>query len=336
MTPHRLHESALGRFVSACLFLGWMAAVMTSCLNDDNLIGENCYDGVLNNGEELIDCGGPICEPCDPCENEVQDILLGETWVDCGGPNCEPCDVHFNGLLDEEAGELGIDCGCPDCPSCAELCGDGLFNGYEYLDNPNFIPDCGGPDCDACPTCDDLEMNGDETGIDCGGTYCEPCECLCDCTNGIQDGLEDFIDCGGPSCEPCVAEITWNHLGVQYFATDALASAALGDGNLSIQGSSTTGAFVGIVINEPEDGWDDANYPFSVALNQTSIPEAIGYTSEAGTDYTTLLGGNTTVQVSYIDATSGGYLVGSFQGSMFDAAGNSTVLTSGVFTLPID
>ena len=44
------------------------AMVVTSCLNDDNLIGPNCFDGILNNGEELVDCGGPICQPCDPCE----------------------------------------------------------------------------------------------------------------------------------------------------------------------------------------------------------------------------------------------------------------------------
>ena len=31
---------------------------LTGCLNDDNLIGENCYDEILNNGEELVDCGG--------------------------------------------------------------------------------------------------------------------------------------------------------------------------------------------------------------------------------------------------------------------------------------
>ena len=57
---------------------------MSGCLNEDNLIGENCYDGILNNGEELVDCGGPICDPCDPCENGIWDPLLGEQWVDCG------------------------------------------------------------------------------------------------------------------------------------------------------------------------------------------------------------------------------------------------------------
>ena len=32
--------------------------VMSGCLNEDNQIPDNCYDGILNNGEELIDCGG--------------------------------------------------------------------------------------------------------------------------------------------------------------------------------------------------------------------------------------------------------------------------------------
>ena len=110
---------------------------LMGCLNDDNLIGENCYDEILNNGEELVDCGGPICDPCDDCENGVWDPLEGEQWVDCGGP-CEPCGVHNNGNWDVDAGEIGIDCGCADCPSCAELCGDGLLNGNETIDNLLF------------------------------------------------------------------------------------------------------------------------------------------------------------------------------------------------------
>ena len=71
-----------------------LLVLATGCLNDDNLIPENCYDGILNNGEELVDCGGSICPPCDPCENGQYDALLGETWVDCGG-ECDPCEsIH--------------------------------------------------------------------------------------------------------------------------------------------------------------------------------------------------------------------------------------------------
>ena len=79
----------------------------TGCLNDDNKIPPNCFDGILNNGEEKIDCGGP-CIACDPCENGLWDYELGETWVDCGG-DCGDCPPHANGCQDE--GESGIDCG---------------------------------------------------------------------------------------------------------------------------------------------------------------------------------------------------------------------------------
>jgi hypothetical protein len=103
-------------------------------------IVENCYDGILNNGEELVDCGGP-CEPCFPCENGQWDPLLGEQWVDCGGP-CDPCEPSFNGVQDP--GESGIDCGGDTGIPCGELCGDGLLNGSEQA------VDCGGPNCEPC------------------------------------------------------------------------------------------------------------------------------------------------------------------------------------------
>ena len=51
-------------------------------LNDDNLIGKNCYDEILSNGEELVDCGGPICDQI--LREREYDPLLGEQWVDCG------------------------------------------------------------------------------------------------------------------------------------------------------------------------------------------------------------------------------------------------------------
>lgn len=52
------------------------------------------------------------------------------------------------------------------------------------------------------PTCDDGIQNGDETGIDCGGS-CAPCESTPSCDDGVQNGQETGIDCGGPDCAPC-------------------------------------------------------------------------------------------------------------------------------------
>lgn len=54
-------------------------------------------------------------------------------------------------------------------------------------------------DCTYIPTCYDGIQNGDETGIDCGGS-CKPCGT---CTDGILNNLEEEIDCGGPNCKGC-------------------------------------------------------------------------------------------------------------------------------------
>ena len=50
------------------------------------------------------------------------------------------------------------------------------------------------------PTCTDGVQNGDEEGVDCGGSDCAPCPT---CSDGIQNGDEEGIDCGGSFCAPC-------------------------------------------------------------------------------------------------------------------------------------
>ncbi len=72
-------------------------------------------------------------------------------------------------------------------------CTDGIQNGNETG------VDCGGSDCPACPTCTDGMQNGDETGVDCGGS-CIPCST---CTDGVQNGNETGVDCGGSDCPVC-------------------------------------------------------------------------------------------------------------------------------------
>ncbi|XLS29353.1 M43 family zinc metalloprotease [Flavobacteriaceae bacterium M23B6Z8] len=93
-------------------------------------------------------------------------------------------------------------CGTPPDPTCD----DGIQNGDEEG------VDCGGSNCPACPepTCDDGIQNGDEEGVDCGGSSCEPCTQEPTCDDGIQNGDEEGVDCGGSSCEPCQTECTEN------------------------------------------------------------------------------------------------------------------------------
>ncbi len=52
------------------------------------------------------------------------------------------------------------------------------------------------------PTCSDNIQNGDETGIDCGGSNCPPCNTPT-CSDNIQNGDETGVDCGGSNCPPC-------------------------------------------------------------------------------------------------------------------------------------
>ncbi len=86
--------------------------------------------------------------------------------------------------------EIAI-CGTP--ANGNPTCTDGIQNGNETG------LDCGGS-CPPCSvTCFDGIQNGDETDIDCGGFNCPPCV---SCNDGIQNGNETGVDCGG-SCPPC-------------------------------------------------------------------------------------------------------------------------------------
>jgi hypothetical protein len=77
-----------------------------------------CTDGIQNQGETGIDCGGP-CAPCPSgptCTDGIQN--QGETGIDCGGPcaPCPPTPTCNDGIQNQ--GETGIDCGGP-CAPCA-------------------------------------------------------------------------------------------------------------------------------------------------------------------------------------------------------------------------
>jgi hypothetical protein len=52
----------------------------------------SCFDGVKNNGEFGIDCGGNCVKPCPTCNDNIQN--QGETGVDCGGP-CKECEKNY-------------------------------------------------------------------------------------------------------------------------------------------------------------------------------------------------------------------------------------------------
>ena len=64
--------------------------------------------------------------------------------------------------------------------------------------NPGGVNICG-----QTASCTDGIQNGGETGVDCGGPDCAPCQTTSTCTDGVQNGSETGVDCGGPDCAPC-------------------------------------------------------------------------------------------------------------------------------------
>ena len=203
-----------------------------------------CDDGIKNGNETGIDCGGPDCVECctDTTINITFDKYPEETsWnitdeqgniVASGGPyvnqpdnsslsisNCLPdacyefkiIDSYGDGLFNSSGvngsytftvdgevlasgGNFGFNETTPFCIS-NPTCVDGIMNGDETG------VDCGGSNCAPClPTCEDGIMNGDETGIDCGGPDCTDCPT---CDDGVMNGDETGVDCGGPDCVEC-------------------------------------------------------------------------------------------------------------------------------------
>jgi hypothetical protein len=128
----------------------------------------------------------------------------------------------------QNGNETDVDCGGGTCGACGD--GRGCVVSRDCVSGVCNAGTCG--TSQVLPTCSDGVRNGNETGVDCGGS-CPACPT---CTDGVQNGTETGVDCGG-SCPACVN-----------FPTGAGATPMTGDQNM-IQpnvGSSapTTGGYV--------------------------------------------------------------------------------------------
>ncbi|CAL2080424.1 M43 family zinc metalloprotease [Tenacibaculum sp. 190524A02b] len=181
-----------------------------------------CDDGIQNGDETGVDCGGS-CEPCQTTctDNEVNfsltfDNYASETsWsiTDASGSTvasgngygssnngttlsedlCLP-DGCYTFTINDSYGD-GICCSYGSGSYSITNSGNTLASGgqFQSTETKNF---CVG---NAAPTCDDGIQNGDETGVDCGGS-CTPCG-----TGGstvlfegsFETGFEGWIDGGG-------------------------------------------------------------------------------------------------------------------------------------------
>jgi hypothetical protein len=316
-------------FVFFSTFLGVFA--LSGCLNEDNKIPPNCYDGILNNGEEFLDCGGPNCDECNHCINGRWEPSLGESWVDCGGecPVCSPC---YNGIQDGD--EVGIDCGGTCGRPCTALCNDGLLNGQEEQ------VDCGGA-CDACPTCTDGELNGDEVGIDCGGIVsdCSPCATDGSCINGVRDGDEYWVDCGGTTCPSCKDTLFWSwpqSSGGFNFSPTIITDVTFAANVLTIDGLTPGGQTFQLNLAKPPTGWASVVNIAQPLNAETAALGSVLTIQNEGIPY------NSSVEEGDVDVVIQRYLLLpppvnaeffriSFSGTLGDGGGISLNVTGGTF-----
>ena len=143
------------------------------------------------------------------CNNGIQDE--SETDMDCGGAECDPCGAENSCLENHDC----LSSVCEDSICQFPSCEDEIRNGDES------DRDCGGSYCSECPegfscssdadcisrlceelfcspTCWDEIKNNGETHMDCGGPNCEPCEYGSDCSIGDDCLTETCVEgiCG--------------------------------------------------------------------------------------------------------------------------------------------
>ncbi len=174
-----------------------------------------CDDGIQNGDETGVDCGGS-CEPCQTgcTDNEVTITITfdnypeetswslvndsGQTVASGGTYGSQPDGSTFSETLclpddcytftiNDTYGD-GICCSYGNgsysvTGSTGTLASGGSFTNSDVT---NFC--LGDP---PAPTCDDGIQNGDETGVDCGGSSCAPCS-----TGGNVTLLEGYFETG--------------------------------------------------------------------------------------------------------------------------------------------
>jgi len=186
-----------------------------------------CTDGVQNQEETSVDCGGPVCRALNLlCNNgsacgDDTDCVTGyckggvctsptcadevlnnqETDTDCGGPNCralKPCDTGGQCKVDDDCSNKYCKNDVCTKPSCTD--------GTKNQDETGV--DCGGPTCRGTQSKKCPDNQGCAASADCSSGYCSSAN-FCSpagCNNGAKDNNETDKDCGGDDCRsssPC-------------------------------------------------------------------------------------------------------------------------------------
>jgi len=143
------------------------------------------------------DCAGGICNGTTCVAASCSDGLKNqdESDVDCGGQACQ-ARCSFSPAQTCRAGSdcISLVCDAGSLMCAAPSCIDGVKNGDET------DVDCGGS-CAPKQPCGPSQ--GCRVGADCVNQVCAQGVCAqATCTDGVQNGKESDVDCGGP-CPKC-------------------------------------------------------------------------------------------------------------------------------------
>merc|ERR1719197_2333462 len=139
-------------------------------------------------------CDSNVCTPAPTCSDGIKN--QAETDIDCGGPCATKCALTKGCSVN---GDCVSGAECSDSNVCVPepTCSDGIKNQAET------DIDCGGPCATKCAL-----TKGCERRIDCGDSAtCSSGVCVPDntCSDGVKNGGEADVDCGG-SCSTTCAE----------------------------------------------------------------------------------------------------------------------------------
>ena len=203
-----------------------------------------------------------------------------------------------------------------------ETCNDGELNQDESS------IDCGGTECDPCPSCSDGIQNQGETGIDCGDV-CTPCGVPQSCSDGVQNQDETGVDCGGV-CTPCGTTVDCNNLADTFSYTrdggtninaDVL-SANLQSGNLVITATVLNPSSI-FTITQTGANFGTGNFNVGAGGTTTTVQ----FTDNAtATTYSTI-NSNSSGTINFTAFEQGGacnYVSGSFNIMLSEISPNTS------------
>jgi len=170
------------------------------CGGPDCAACPTCTDGIQNGQETGVDCGGPDCPACPSgCTDTEATLTLvldnypTETaWtITSAGGTVLYSGSGYSVANSTEVVDFCLADGCYDF-NITDSYGDGICCAYGQgsfaISDPSGTLVSGGQfgssdtqsfcigDSDPTPTCDDGVQNGQETGVDCGGPDCDPCD----------------------------------------------------------------------------------------------------------------------------------------------------------------